>query len=117
MRQCFRTVPYRGFADLADLSRKRGRERLTVRREPYWQRLTEGQYLGFRRGPDTWIARYRAPSRHSNSDEPQQYHALGEAMEFDDAKAKAELWLAQIAGSTGRTGKRGTVKAGVTAQP
>jgi Peptide methionine sulfoxide reductase len=28
-----------------------------ARREPYWQRLEEGAYLGFRRGPDTWVAR------------------------------------------------------------
>jgi integrase len=94
---------------LADLSRKRGRERLIARREPYWQRISEGQYLGFRRGPDTWIARFRG------RDERQQYHALGEAMEFDDAKDKAEAWLAQIAGSTVRTVQRGTVKSALQA--
>jgi hypothetical protein len=94
---------------LADLSRKRERERLKVRREPYWQRLTEGQYLGFRSGPNTWIARFRG------ADDRQQYHALGEAMEFDDAKAKAEAWLAQIAGLTVRTIERGTVKSALQA--
>lgn len=85
------------------------RERLAARREPYWQRLAEGQYLGFRRGPDTWIARYRG------RDERQQYHALGEALQFDDAKSRAEAWLAQIAGATVRTVKRGTVKAALQA--
>jgi integrase len=100
--------PYRSvqeIATLADLSRKRERERLHVRREPYWQRLAEGAYLGFRRGPDTWVARYRG------RDGKQQYRALGEALEYDPAKATAEEWLAQLAGSSVRTVKRGTVKA------
>jgi integrase len=90
---------------MADLSRKRDRERLAVRREPHWQRLAEGAYLGFRRGPDTWIARYR------DRDGGQQYQSLGEAMEFDDAKRKAESWLEQLAGSAVRTVKRDTIKA------
>jgi integrase len=90
---------------MADLSRKRDRERLKVRREPHWQRLAEGAYLGFRRGPDTWIARYRG------RDGAQQYQSLGEAMEFDDAKRKAEEWLEQLAGSAVRTVKRDTIKA------
>lgn len=82
---------------------------MKVRREPHWQRLESGQYLGFRRGPDTWIARYRG------RDGGQHYHSLGEAMEFDDAKAKAEAWLTQIAGSTVRTVQRGTVKSALQA--
>jgi len=90
---------------LADLSRKRDRERLAVRREPHWQRLTEGAYIGFRRGPDTWIARYRG------RDGRQQYKQLGEALEFDEAKARAEVWLGQLAGSAVRTVKRDTVRA------
>jgi integrase len=90
---------------MADLSRKRDRERLAVRREPHWQRLAEGAYLGFRRGPDTWIARYRG------RDGAQQYQSLGEALEFDDAKSKAEEWLEQLAGSAVRTVKRDTIKA------
>jgi integrase len=90
---------------LADLSRKRERERLSVRREPHWQRLAEGAYLGFRRGPDTWIARYRG------RDGKQQYESLGEALEYDDAKRSAEAWLTQLAGSAVRTVKRDTVKA------
>ena len=64
-----------------DLSRKRGRDRLKPRREPYWQRLAERQYLGFRSGPGTWVARYRG------RDGKQQYHALGEGLEFDQAKS------------------------------
>lgn len=90
---------------MSDLSRKRERERLSVRREPHWQRLAEGAYLGFRRGPDTWIARFRG------RDGRQQYQQLGEFPEFDDAKRKAEAWLEQLAGSAVRIVKRDTIKA------
>src|SRR6185437_2044024 len=88
---------------MADLSRKRDRDRLAARREPYWQRLGAGAYVGFRRGPDTWIARFRG------RDDRQQYCSLGEALEFDDAKRKAEEWLSQLSGSSVRTAKRDTV--------
>jgi hypothetical protein len=94
---------------MADLSRKRVRERLSARREPYWQRLAEGAALGFRRGPDTWVARYRGRDR------KQQYKALGEAIEFDEAKRLAEDWLSQLAGTPVRTVKRGTVRAALEA--
>ena len=89
---------------MADLSRKRDRERLAARREPYWQRLAEGAYLGFRRGAGTWVARYRG------RDGKQQYRAIGEALEYDAAKQIAEDWLAQLAGAAVRTVKRGTVR-------
>jgi integrase len=94
---------------MADLSRKRDRDRLKPRREPYWQRLEEGAYLGFRRGPDTWVARFRGRDR------KQQYQSLGEALEYDEAKRRAEDWLSQLAGSPVRTVKRGTVIAALTA--
>lgn len=90
---------------MADLSRKRDRDRLAARREPYWQRLGAGAYVGFRRGPDTWIARFRG------RDDRQRYCSLGEALEFDDAKRKAEEWLSQLSGSPVRTVKRDTVSA------
>jgi hypothetical protein len=92
---------------MADLSLKRVRSRLTPRREPYWQRLGEGAYLGFRRGPDTWIARFRG------RDKKQNYQTLGEALEFDEAKERAEDWFGQLPGSAVRTIKRGTVLAGL----
>lgn len=88
-----------------DLSRKRERERLAPRREAYWQRLSEGAYLGFRRGPDTWLARYRGRDR------KQQWHPLGEALEYDEAKRRAEEWIAQMAGSAVRSATRSTVRA------
>jgi integrase len=99
--------PYRFRTDICavmtDLSRKRDRDHFAPRREPYWQRLAGGAYLGFRRGPDTWVARFRGRQG------KQQYTALGEALEFDDAKKRAEAWLSQLAGSPVRVLKRDTV--------
>lgn len=89
---------------MPDLARKRERERLPARREPHWQRLFEGAYLGFRRGPDTWVARYRDRSG------KQHYSALGGPLEYDGAKGKAEEWLRTIDGAAARIIKRGTVK-------
>jgi integrase len=89
---------------LTELSRKRERERLPIRREPHWQRLNQGAALGFRRGPDTWVVRFRG------RDGKQQYKSLGEALEFDEAKSQAESWLSQLAGSAVRSVKRSTVR-------
>ena len=90
---------------MTDLSRKRARESLPLRREAYWQRLAEGAYLGYRRGPGTWLARFRGRDRR------QRWHPLGEALEYDEAKARAEAWLEQLAGSAVRSVKRDTIKA------
>lgn len=90
---------------MTDLSRKRDRERLPLRPDPYWQRLGAGAYLGFRRGPNTWLARFRG------RDGKQHWQALGEALEFDEAKRGAEDWLSQFAGSPVRTVQRDTVLA------
>ena len=90
---------------MPDLSRKRDREQLVARREPYWQRLGAGAYLGFRRGPDTWVVRFRG------RDEKQQYSSLGDGLDFDEAKRRAEAWLSQCASSSVRTVKRETVSA------
>lgn len=42
------------------------RQKLTARHAPYWHRITQGQYIGFRKVSDTssgtWIARYRDES-------------------------------------------------------
>lgn len=88
---------------MADLSRKRDREQLVPRREPYWQRLGAGAFLGFRRGPDTWLVRFRGRDR------KQQYSSLGDGLDFDEAKRRAEAWLSQCAASSVRTVKRDSV--------
>jgi integrase len=94
---------------MTDLTRKRERDRLKRRREPYWQRLAAGAALGFRRGPDTWIAKYRS------RDGVRHLKALGEALEYYQAKRTAETWLAQMAGSTVRSVKRASVQAALEA--
>jgi integrase len=68
-------------------------------------RLGEGAHLGFRRGPDTWLARYRDREKH------RQFFPLGEGLDYDEAKRRAEEWLSQLAGSAVRAVKRDTVKA------
>ena len=70
------------------------RARLEPRREPYWHRINVGRYIGFRRGPDTWIARsYRR--EHGN-----EYEALGtlrpESEAFTLALAAAEEWFTTL---------------------
>ncbi len=94
---------------MPDVTRKRSRERLKIRREPYWQRLAEGAYLGFRRGPDTWIARYR------KRDGGQTYQALSDAVEYDEAKQAAEAWFRQLGSTAVRWVRRGTVREALTA--
>jgi integrase len=94
---------------MTSLATKSARLRLPVRREPHWTKLGAGAYLGFRRGSDTWVARFRDRGGH------QHYHAIGEHEEFTDAKATAEAWFAQLAGGARRAPSRGTLKAALEA--
>src|ERR1700691_600555 len=82
---------------------------MPVRPDPYWQRLSEGAYLGFRRGPNTWLARYRG------RDKVQKFKPLGEALEFDEAKRLAEEWFGKMSGAPVRSVKRATVKSALEA--
>jgi len=84
-----------------DLSTVKTREKLKPQREPYWQRLSAGRFLGFR--PSTvgkggaWIARlYDADTRR------QRLHSLGDfgqlpaAERHAAAKAEAERWFRHV---------------------
>ena len=83
------------------------RGRLKVRRDPYWKRLSQGRYVGFRRlttsTPGTWLAR-------CYDDQGYLYEPLGdfatlpEKERFDAAKRAAEDWLRHLdmGGSTDR---------------
>ena len=84
----------------SDISTVKGREHLAIRKEPYWRKLDKGEYIGFRRGPDTWIARW------TNEDSHYKYESLGTAvdLEWGAAKKKAELWFAQCRGGVIRSG-------------
>lgn len=89
---------------MPDLTKKKARQALKPRSEPYWMSLGKGRALGFRRGSDTWIARYTDRSNKKH------YEALKAATEYDEAKREAERWLRQISGAPARKVKRGTVQ-------
>lgn len=105
----FRTVSVQEFSPVVDITRKASREKLAARREPYWLTLAKGCALGFRRGPDTWIARF------TQKDLKKTYLALNGVADYHDAKKAAEEWLSQFAGSSVRSPKRGTVRAALEA--
>ena len=74
------------------------REKLKIRREPYWHRVEQGAFLGYRKmmaGPGgTWIARLL-----DDDTGKQGYNALGDFSDvpdhqrFDLAKKAAEEWF------------------------
>lgn len=77
------------------------RDKLKTRREPYWHRLTKGNFLGYRKmmiGPGgTWVVRSLDAATGK-----QQYHALGDFsdiadnMRFDAAQKAASEWLEHV---------------------
>lgn len=73
------------------LATKAQRDKLTVRREPYWQNIVSRGYLGFRRTESggTWIARYRG------LDGKQEYNAL--KLPLDVAEDEARDVAAKLA--------------------
>lgn len=80
-----------------NIDTKAKRDRLAVRREPYWDKVQAGAYVGFRRTTSggTWIARYRG------EDGKQRYQALelGEHLpcnEYDAAVTEARTWFAAL---------------------
>jgi len=86
------------------ITTKASRARLEPRGAPYYMQLGTGAFIGFRRGPDTWVARYR-------DRRGQQHHeTLGEFPEFDDAKAAADAWFKKLDGGGSRKVTRGTVR-------
>lgn len=73
-----------------DITTKAGRARLAVQKEPHWLKLARGAFLGFRRGPDTWIARYRDRLG------KQHFTSLGQSDDFTGMRKRAELWCQQL---------------------
>ncbi len=85
----------------ANIKTKTGRTALTARREPYWERIRAGLYVGFRKleaGDGTWIAR-------RYEDGKQRYNALGHAVDFDVAQRAALEWNAELEQGVTETGK------------
>jgi integrase len=87
---------------LVRIDTKTGRDKLKPRREPYWRKLTQGRYLGFRKthSGGSWIARYRT------EDHKQRYLSLGEVsrIPYDQAANSALIWFKSLdEGVTGRS--------------
>ncbi len=89
---------------MTDLSTKTARKKLTERKEPYWQKMGKGEYLGFRSGPDTWHARFR------NRSGKQTFKVLGGSPDYDDATKKARGFFAEEGSTATRNATRGTVR-------
>lgn len=73
------------------------RKKLQARREPYWDRIEAGCFLGYRKledGTGTWIARWR------EEDGGQKYRALGSLATYDDAAKAAREWFEQCQGGS-----------------
>jgi integrase len=86
-----------------DLSKVKGREALTPRREPYWQRLRPGCFLGFRPsmrgGAGTWIARaYDEDHRAYQLKALGDFGALPGKEQFAAAKKVAESFAELVEG-------------------
>ena len=97
-----------------NITTKTGRDRLSVRREPYWHKLAKGRFLGFRAGPGTWIARMATP-KGERKDEFRSLQELPAGADFSTAKIAAETWFDQMSGGAHRKAKRGTVRAALDA--
>lgn len=90
---------------------KTKRDRLKVRREPYWAKVRAGAYVGYRRSSSsdsggTWIARFRG------EDGKQHYRSLDlcehlPPNEYDAAVAEANKWFDSV--KAGAKPKAGTV--------
>jgi len=70
------------------------RLRLKLRREPYWQQISKGKFLGYRRtiAGGSWVARMRG------DDNKQKYHALGDVPNYEDALKAANEWMESVGG-------------------
>ncbi|NYT58231.1 site-specific integrase [Alcaligenaceae bacterium] len=77
-----------------------GRKKMLPRREPYWDRIEAGSFLGYRKlndGTGTWIARWRT------EEGSQKYCALGSHQTYDDAAKAAREWFVQCSGGSTET--------------
>src|SRR5690349_408523 len=77
------------------------RSKLEIRRDPYWYRLSEGRYLGFRKmtkgSSGTWLARYYDGEKYIYPEGGiGDFSASPEGEQFDAAKLKAEEWFQQL---------------------
>lgn len=90
---------------------KTKRDRLAVRREPYWSKISKGAFIGYRRTANggRWIARYRG-----EDDRKQHYRALElpdhlPPNEYDSAVSEARKWFMAL--EAGASPKAATIGA------
>jgi site-specific recombinase XerD len=83
------------------------RNRLKARRSPYWKRIAQGRYVGFRRltkaTTGTWLARHYRGDGYAQQPLG-DFATLPERERYDAAKAAAEAWYQHLdmGGSTER---------------
>ncbi len=77
------------------------RSKLKVRRDPYWQRISHGLFVGFRKMSNdragTWIVRYRDDSGRQLRQTLGTLEQFPSFERFDKATAAAISWLSHIA--------------------
>ena len=74
----------------ARIDSRSARDRLPIRPEPYFARVGKGRYLGYRKGPGTWIARFR------DSEGKQHYKSLGIADDVIEVSDPEEMSFAVL---------------------
>lgn len=84
-----------------ELYKVAARDKLPPRRDPYFQRLEAGQYLGFRTmtpdSPGSWLVRYRdTTSGKQVSKALGTFDNLPPSQRFDAAKKSAVQWLTHL---------------------
>jgi len=108
-------LDFRGIG-LAELNKVGARNKLVARpsKEPYWQKLSLGCYLGFRpsvhgNGMGTWLARYHDPDTGRKPGKTLgALDTLPPSERFDAAKKEAEEWFRNL--SQGGSTEEPTVK-------
>lgn len=85
-----------------DLTKVKEREALLARREPYWQRLSPGSFLGYRpsarEGAGTWLARaYDEETRRYKLKALGSFAEISTRERFATAKREAEAFIELIA--------------------
>lgn len=84
-----------------NLAKVEARSKLPPRRDPYWQRVEAGCFVGFRRmtadAPGTWLARRRDPDTGRQAQQPLgEFADLPAGARFDAASKAAQHWFKHL---------------------
>ena len=84
-----------------NLAKVEARGKLAPRRDPYWQRVEAGCFVGFRRmspdSPGTWLARHRDPDTGKQAQNPLgEFPDLAASARFDAAVMAAREWFGHL---------------------